>query len=266
LSEAKYHKEAAWLTFFSQHLERLRALPGVESASASTSLPFSGEDNGNFLEPEDGLPGGPDAVTPVVLTHINFPGYFETIGIPLLAGRPFSQQDRRASVIVNTALARQFWPDGNALGKRLRSRGGKGPWLEVVGVAHDVRHYGLESEVRPELYAPFYAVPQSSAGIVVRTKGDPIAIAPTVRALLREQDETVATAGLATMEDRIRQSMFLRRMYSGMIATFALIAVAMAMVGLYGIVAYVVGQRTRELGIRLSLGAQVRDLLCLVLR
>jgi putative ABC transport system permease protein len=187
------------------------------------------------------------------------------MGVPLLAGRPFSPHDRAASVIVNAALARQFWPDGNVLGKRLRTRGGQGPWLEVVGVAQDIRHYGLEGEVRPELYAPFYAVPQSGAGIVVRTRGDPLAIAPAVRALLREQDETVATAGLATMEDRVRQSMFLRRMYSGMIATFAVIAMAMAMVGLYGIVAYVVGQRTRELGIRHALGAQVCDLLRLVL-
>ncbi len=266
LPGAKYHEKSAWLAFFDQHLARLRALPEVESVSASTMLPFSGQHSGNFFEPEGGLPGGPDSPTPVVLTRASFPGYFETMGIALQAGRTFTEQDVRDVVIVNETLARQFWPEGNAVGKRMRSRGSNGPWLQVVGVARDVRHYGLEGEIRPGVYVPFYAMPQSSVGIVVRTKGEPVALAPSVRGLLREQDELVATAGLATMEERIRQTLFVRRMYSTMLATFALLAAAMAMVGLYGIVAYVVGQRTREFGIRLALGAQMRDLLLLVLR
>ncbi len=265
LPEAKYRDKAAWLAFFDQHLARLRALPDVEAASASTVLPFSGQHTGNFFEPEGGLPGGPDSPTPVVLTRTSFPGYFETMGIALQAGRSFTEHDVRDVVIVNETLARQFWPNQNAVGKRMRSQGSKGPWLEVVGVAHDVRHYGLEGEIRPGVYVPFYAMPQTSVSFVVRTKGEPAALAPTVRALLREQDDTVPTAGLATMEERIRQTLFVRRMYSAMIATFALMAAAMAMVGLYGVVAYVVGQRTREFGIRLALGAQIRDLLRLVL-
>lgn len=265
LPEAKYRGPAAWTAFFNQHLERLRALPEVESASASTVLPFSGQHVGNFFEPEGGLPGGPDAKAPVVLTRLSFPGYFETMGIALQAGRGFGEHDWHYKIIVNETLARLFWPGENAVGKRMRSRGSKDPWLEVVGVARDVRHYGLEGEVRPGVYVPFYAMPQSSVGLVVRTRGDPAALGPTVRALLQEQDATLPIAGLTTMEERIRQSLFLRRMYSQMTATFALIALAMAMSGLYGIVGYVVGQRTREFGIRLALGAQVRDLLRLVL-
>jgi predicted permease len=266
LPDAKYRNPAARLAFFDEHLARLRALPEVESASASTILPFSGQHVGNFFEPEGGLPGGLEAKSPVVLTRTSFPGYFETMGITLPAGRSFNEQDRRDVVIVNESLARLFWPGKNAVGQRMRSRGSNGPWLEVIGVARDIRHYGLEREVRPGVYVPFYAMPQSGVGIVVRTKGDPAALAPTVRALLHEQDPTLPLAGLATMEERIRQSMFLRRMYSGMTATFALTAVAMAMAGLYGLVAYVVGQRTHEFGIRLALGAQTRDLLRLVVR
>jgi len=266
LPEAKYHDNAACIAFFEQHLARLRALPGVESASASTVLPFSGQHVGNFLEPEGGLPGGPDGKSPVILTRKSFPGYFETMGIALKAGRAFGEKDWRSTIVVNETLARLFWPGENAVGKRVRSRGSNDPWIEVIGVAHDVRHYGLEGEVIPGVYVPFYAMPECGIGIVVRTKGDPAALAPTVRALLQEQDPTLPIAGLTTMEERIKQSLSLRRMYSGMTATFAAMAIALAMAGLYGIVAYVVGQRTREFGIRIALGAQVRDLLSLVLR
>jgi predicted permease len=263
LPEAKYRDGTSWIAFFEQHLARLHGLPEVESASAATVLPFSGQHTGYFFEPQDGLPGGPDAKSPVVLVHTTFPGYFETMGIAIQSGHAIYQTDRH-NVIVNETLARLFWPGQDAVGKHLRTRGSKDFWLEVSAVARDVRHYGLESEVRPEVYAPFHATPQSSVGIVVRTRGDPAAFAPTVRTLLREQDPTLPVAGLATMEDRIKQSLLLRRTYSSMTATFALIAVAMAMAGLYGIIAYVVGRRLREFGIRLALGARVRDLRRLV--
>jgi len=141
LPQATYPDDAARIVFFSRHLERLRALPGVEAASASTVLPFSGQHIGNFFEPEGGLPGGPDAQAPVVLTRMSFPGYFETMGIPL-AGRPFTEQDWRYRIIVNETLARTFWPGENAVGKRIRGIGSSDPWLEVIGVARDVRHYG----------------------------------------------------------------------------------------------------------------------------
>jgi putative ABC transport system permease protein len=264
LPEAKYRSRSEWLAFFDEHLARLRALPDVQSASASTILPFSGQHIGNFLEPEGGLPGGPDAKPPVILTRMSFPGYFETIGIPLRAGRSFDDRDR-SNVIVNETLARLYWPTESAVGKRLRTLGG-GPWLDVIGVAGDVRHYGLEHEIRPGIYVPFYAMPQSFVGIVIRTKGDPLALAPDVRSLLKEQDPTLPVAGLSTMEERIGQSLFLRRAYSSLTAMFALVALAMAMTGLYGVIAYVVGSRTREFGVRLALGAQARDLLQAVVR
>lgn len=266
LPDAKYRDRASRIAFFDEHLARLRALPEVESASASTVLPFSGQHVGNFFEPETGLPGGADVQPPVVLTRMSFPGYFETIGIDLMAGRSFGNQDRTGVVIVNETLARLFWPDQNAVGKRLRSAGGRGAWLEVIGVARDVRHYGLEGETRPGVYVPFYAAPQSSVGIVVRTKGDPARLGPTVRSLLQAQDPLLPVAGLATMETQIRNTMFLRRLYSGMTMAFALVALAMAMTGLYGLVGYIVSQRMREFGIRLALGAQARDLLRLVMR
>lgn len=265
LPEAKYRDDDARVAFFQQHLERLRALPEVESASASTALPFTGEHWGSFLEPEGGRPGGPDAQLPAILTRSTFSRYFETMGIPLVAGHSFAEHDAWG-IIVNETLARMFWPGKNAVGRHLRPTGPGSPWIEVIGVAHDVRHYGLEAEVRPGVYVPYRFAAQANVGVVVRTKGDPIALAPTVRALLRQQDATLSPSAMNTMEALIRQSLFVRRMYSTMTATFALIAAAMAAAGLYGIVAYVVGQRTREFGIRLALGARARDLRRLVLR
>lgn len=266
LPSVKYQSNAARLAFFEQHLARLRGLPEVQAAGISTVLPFSGQHIGNFFEPEGGLPGGPGASSPVVLTRMCLPGYLDTMDIALAGGRSFTDQDRRDVVIVNETLARRFWPGASAVGRRMRARGSKGPWLEVVGVAHDVKHYGLEGEARPGVYVPFYAMPQSSVGVVVRTKGDPAALAPTIRALVKEQDATLPVTGLATMEERIRQSLFFRRMYSSLTAIFAGVAVAISTTGLYATIAYVVGQRTREFGIRLALGAQAQDLVRLLLR
>jgi putative ABC transport system permease protein len=266
LPEAKYHDDDARVAFFQQHLERLRALPEIESASASTTLPFTGEHWGGLLEPEGGRPGGPDAKLPVVLIRATFSQYFEVMGIPLVAGHYFREAEGPSGIIVNETLARLLWPGQQAVGKHLRSQGPGAPWVEVIGVAHDVRHYGLEADVRPGVYVPYRFATQASVGVVIRTKGDPSALAPTIRALLRQQDATLSPWALTTMETLIRQSLFVRRMYSAMTAAFALIAAAMAAAGLYGIVTYVVGQRTREFGIRLALGAQARDLRRLVLR
>jgi ABC-type antimicrobial peptide transport system permease subunit len=124
----------------------------------------------------------------------------------------------------------------------------------------------LEADVRPGAYVPYRFAAQANVGVVIRAKGDPTALAPTVRALLRQQDPVLSPSAMTTMNELIRQSLFLRRMYSAMTTAFALIAAAMAAAGLYGIIAYVVGQRTREFGIRLALGAHARDLRRLVVR
>jgi putative ABC transport system permease protein len=266
LPEAKYRDDTARVAFFQQHLERLRALPEVESASASTTLPFTGSHWGVFFEPEGGRPGGPDAQLPVVLTRATFSQYFEVMGIPLVAGHYFREAEGPRGIIINETLARLFWPGQQAVGKHLRTVGPGAPWIEVIGVARDVRHYGLEADVRPGAYVPYRFAAQANVGVVIRAKGDPTALAPTVRALLRQQDPVLSPSAMTTMNELIRQSLFLRRMYSAMTTAFALIAAAMAAAGLYGIIAYVVGQRTREFGIRLALGAHARDLRRLVVR
>jgi predicted permease len=266
LPEAKYRDEAARIAFFQEHLNRLRALPEVDSASASTTLPFTGEHWGVFFEPEGGRPGGPGAKLPVVLTRATFSQYFEVMGIPLVAGHSFREAEGPRGIIVNETLARLFWPGQPAVGKHLRTVGPGAPWIEVIGVAHDVRHYGLETEVRPGVYVPYRFAVQTVVGVVIRTKGDPTSLAPTVRALLRQQDATMSPSAMTTMEALIRQSLFVRRMYSVMTVIFALIAAAMAAAGLYGIIAYTVGQRLHEFGIRLALGARADDLRRLVVR
>jgi len=264
LPESKYRDDTSRVAFLQHHLDRLRAVPGVALASASTALPFTHSHWGNFFEPEGDRPGGPNAQLPVVLTHATFPQYFETMKIPLVAGRFFQESDGGNGVIINETLARLFWPGQSAVGKRIRTTGGNSPWLEVTGVAHDVRHYGLEAEIRPAVYLPYRFAAQAGVGIVVRTKGDPATFAPLIRTLLREQEATLSPSAINTMDDLIRQSLFIRRLYSAMTAAFALVAAAMAAAGLYGVIAYVVGQRMHEFGIRLALGAQARDLYRLV--
>lgn len=264
LPGAKY-KGASRAAFFREHIARVRALPEVESASGTTALPFSGTHVGNFFEPEGGLPGGPGAKAPVVLTHSSFEDYFVTMGIAFTEGRAFAERDGPSAVVVNQTLARLFWPGVDAVGKRLRT-GAKSPWLEVVGVVRDVRHYGLENDTKPEVYIPFEASPASSVAVVVRAKSDPGRLPADIRTLVKQQDPNIPLDDLATMERRIQQSLFTRRLYSSMTIAFALIACAMAVTGLYGLISYVVGQRTREFGIRLALGALPKDLSRLVLR
>jgi predicted permease len=266
LPELKYRDGASRIDFLETHLARLRALPGIEAAGATTILPLTGQHLGNFFEPEGGLPTALAGKSPAINTHVTLPGYFKAMGIPVLRGTPFTAETWPYTLVINEAMERLFWPGQSAVGKHVRTTGEGSPWLQVVAVVHDVRHDGLEAAAQPEVYVPYYAMPQPSVTLVVRTPGEATAFAPTIRALLKEQDPLLPVAGLSSMEDRLQQSMFLRRMYSGMTAAFAIVAVVMAVAGLYGLIGYVVGQRMREFGIRLALGAQVRDLIYLVLR
>jgi putative ABC transport system permease protein len=215
----------------------------------------------------------PGESQPVTLTRVASEGYFEAMGIRLKFGRFFDANDGREGgervVIVNEMFVRTFWPGTtDAVGKRISFNNPKEPWMTVVGVARDIKHYGLELPMRPGLYFPAKQLASnlSAPSVVVRTTGDPAAFESTARTILREMDPTVPLYRAQTAETMLRNSMRTRATYSWMLAVFAGLALVLALGGAYGVTSYLVTQRIREIGIRLAMGAQSGDIVGGVLR
>ncbi|HOW63754.1 MAG TPA: ABC transporter permease [Candidatus Paceibacterota bacterium] len=272
LPDTRYRSDEERKAFFKDHLERVLALPGVESASAITAAPLSGH-WGNFFVAENAPPKVPGEPNPVVLKRVTFPGYFETMRIPIQAGRAFTDQDGVSegsmAVIVNETFAKQFWPGQEAVeavGKRIRHEGQNNPWITVIGLARDVKHYGLDQPVRPGVYIPFVQSPVPHLAFVTRSSVEPASLVPSIRALVREQDPEVPVFGVVTMEERLNQSMWSRRLAASLFGIFSAVALVMAACGIYGVFSYVVNGRRQELGVRLALGAQRGEILWLVIR
>jgi len=181
-----------------------------------------------------------------------------------------TEQDGRnagsLAVVVNELFAQHAWPSQDAVGKRLRYRGDNTPWMTVVGVVRDVKHYGLDRPMIPGVYLPYAQMPLSGMTVVVRSSVTPSGMVPPIRALLRQADPELPMINAMTMAERLSQSMWVRRLYSWLIATFAGVALAMAIGGIAGVFSYVVSRRSHEMGIRVALGARKQDVLWLVMR
>jgi predicted permease len=269
LPNARYSKPEARIAFFREHLERVAKLPSVIAASAVSAPPLGGH-WGNFFTIEGAPPAGPNEADPVVLQRIAFPGYWETMGITIQAGRALTARDGlddgSRAVVVNEAFARKFWPNMDPVGQRIRHRGEKTPWLTVVGVARDVRHYGLDRPMIPGVYLPYAQEPLNQMAIVLRCAVPPTDLVAAARDLLREIDPDLALANVMPMEERLLQSMWAHRLAAWMFAIFAGVALLLAIGGIYGVFSFMVNRRRQELGVRLALGAQRPDLLWLVIR
>jgi len=271
LPESQYKEQETWQAFFQDHLEQVRALPGVTAASAVTSPPL-GSHRGNFFTVENAPAKRPDEPDPVVLQRVAWPVYLETMGITLRAGRTFTDQDGRtegaAAVIVNETFAQRSWPSQDPIGKRIKSGGpaSSAPWMTVVGVARDVKHYGLDQPMIPGVYIPYAQDRQSLMAVVVRTAIDPLDLVSGVREIVRRSDPDLPIFDVQSMAGQLQRSLWLRRLYSELIGVFAAVALVMAMGGLYGVFSYVVNGRTREIGIRIAVGAQTRSVLWMVIR
>jgi predicted permease len=276
LPRKDYDQTAKLSQFYRQLEARVLALPGVAAVGAVNQVPL----NGALATTEYKLPDGPpvpDSQLPTAQYRTATPRFFETMGIPVTAGRAFGDEDREGAepvAIVSASLARLSFGAGDPVGQHLLVRdtpGGFRP-MRIVGVAGDVRHYSLETASEPHLYVPYHQVHKDvlvwvtlNQWLVVRTHTAPLGLAEAVRRELQQVDPMVAAADLRTTGDYVGRATAPRRFSLLLLAGFASVALAMAAVGIYGVVSYTVAQRTREIGVRLALGAGMGRIVAMVL-
>jgi len=266
---AKYPRGKPVSDFYAEAIRRVQSLPGIEAAALTSILPLSGTNSDSSFAIE-GRDTTQQKISPDEEIRVATADYFKALKVPLRAGRFFDQRDGAdapKTLIINQAFASKWFSNQDPLGKRITFDDPRKPnpkWATIVGVVGDIRHRGLDVEAKPEYYLPHLQSPYRGMILAARSKTDPRSLADTIRREIRELDPELPAANVRTLEEVAADSIAPRRLSVVLISIFAGLALVLASVGIYGVMSFLVMQRTHELGVRLALGAQYGDIMRLV--